>query len=148
MTALTPARFERKVAESFANLKKLLEELPELYERAYLASHSQPVRAQGGKVMTGRPSNPTEQVVGDPLDTKRPGAQAAIRKQLELAPRKLVNAENSISAIEKTVTKAMDRLDPREGFEALRFPRSASDADLQESAEAKERRIKRHEDIG
>jgi hypothetical protein len=148
MTAMTPARFERVCAESFANIKALYAELPELYERAYLASHSQAVRAEGGKVMTGRPSNPTEQVVGDPLDPKRPGAQASIRRTLELAPRKLANAENSVSSIEKAVSTAMDRLDPRETPVALRFPRTASDADLEESAEAKKRRKDRHEDIG
>ncbi len=147
MTAMTPARFNRVLSESFANLKRLYEELPEVYERAYLASHSQSVRAEGGKVMTGR-SDPTEQIVGDPLDPKRPGAQAAIRRQLEVAPRKLAQAENSVSSIERTVQTAMDRLDPRAGFEALRFPRTASDVDLEESASAKERRKERGEDIG
>lgn len=148
MTAMTPARFNRVVSESFANMKRLYEELPAMYEQAYLASHSQAVRAEGGKVMTGRPSNPTEQVVGDPLDAKRPGAQAAIRRQLEGAPKKLAMAENSVSAVEKTIAAAMDRLDPRAGFEALRYPRTASDADLEESAAAKERRKERKEDIG
>lgn len=145
---MTPARFDRVLAECMANIKRMLEELPEVYERAYLASHSQARRAEGGKIMSGGPSNPTEQIVGDPLDAKRPGSQASIRRQLELAPRKLVNAENSISAIEKSVSKAMDRLDPRAGFEALRFPRTASQADLDESAAAQERRKERKEDLG
>lgn len=148
MTALTPARFKRQVVETRERILAELADLPELYERAYYASHTQAGRGQGGKISRGGHSDPTLQVLGDPLDKKRSGAQAAIRRTLERAPRTLAEMESQAIAIERSISKAMDRLDPPPGFDALRFPVSASPADLEESREAQRRRRERGEDIG
>lgn len=148
MTALTPARFNRQVAETRARILKELADLPELYERAYWASHTQTGRGQGGKISRGGHSAPTEQIVGDPLDPKRPGIQASIRRTLERAPKTLANVESEVIGIERQISKGMDRLDPPPGFQALRFPVSASQADLEESRAAQQRRRERGEDIG
>ena len=148
MTALTPARFKRQVAETRERILAELADLPELYERAYYASHSQAGRGQGGKISRGGHSDPTLQVLGDPLDKNRSGAQAKIRRTLERAPKTLATIESDVIAIERLISKAMDKLDPPPGFEALRFPVSASQADLEESRAAQKRRRERGEDIG
>lgn len=146
MTAPTPRQFEIDVARTLARLKRHLAELPLLYEQAYGASHDRVVRASAGKITKGR-SDPTEQIVGDPLDPLRPGAQAAIRRALERAPKKLAELENEVLSIEREISRTLDRLDPAPGFEPLRFPVSASNADLDESRAAQARRRARGEDI-
>lgn len=144
MTAPTPRQFELAIAQTLARLRRHMAELPEIYERAYGASHDRVVRASTGKITKGR-SDPTEQIVGDPLDAQRPGAQAAIRRALERAPKKLAELENDLVSIEREISRAMDRLDPAQGFEPLRFPVSATNADLDEARAAQERRVARGE---
>jgi hypothetical protein len=97
------------------------------------------VRESAGKISHGM-SDPTVEVVGDPLDPKRPGAQAALRKKLENAPKRLVEAENILSSIEKDIRHAMDKLDPPERFEPTRYPITTTEAERRESKEAQDRR--------
>jgi hypothetical protein len=73
--------------------------------------------------------------------------QAAIRRVLEQAPRRVIEAENSLKALEKQLVGVMDRLDPREGFEQLRYPRTASESELVDAREAQRRREQRGEHV-
>lgn len=148
MTAVTPKRFETFLDETLERVREEFALLPELYERAYLASHSQAVRTSAGKITRGGHADPTEQIVGDPLDPKRPGVQAKIRHALERAPTRLADVENTAKSIEKSINSAMNRLDPHETFAPSHFQRPANQADIAEAEAAKRRRVERGEDIG
>lgn len=108
-------------------------------DSAYSMSLEKAVRGSAGKISHGM-SDPTLEVVGDPLDKKRPGAQAALRKVLERAPKRLAEAENILSAVEADIRRAMDRLDPAETFEPIRYPITITQDELRESKDAQERR--------
>jgi hypothetical protein len=140
VTAPTPRQFEREIAETHARIKKTLAELPGLYSWAYGASGWQIGRESVGKISRGGISKPLESIVGDPLDRKHPGAQAGIRRTLERAKTQLADAENSITAIRRDIEKAMNKLDPREVFEPLRYPFSIKEEELKVLHEAKARR--------
>ena len=142
MTALRPDQFEKLVNQTRNGLVRRLDELLIAYKVAHDAALERVVRENAGKVTSGGPADPTATITGDPLDAVRPGAQAAIRRVLESAPKDLASAENTIGGISRKIERAMDRLDPREGFEALRYPISVSNADLEESRAAQERRLK------
>lgn len=145
MTAPTPRVFNQKCLTAADNILRRLGELRLLYcgdddsGGAYRMSLEQSVRGSAGKISHGT-TDPTVAVVGDPLDPKRPGAHAALRKVLENAPKRLVEAENILSAIEKDIRHAMDRLDPPETFEPLRYPITTTEAERRESKEAQDRR--------
>jgi hypothetical protein len=145
VTPPTPRVFNQKCLLAADNILRRLGELRILYGGdddaggAYRMSLEQAVRGSAGKISHGM-SDPTMAVVGDPLDPKRPGAQAALRKVLERAPKRLVEAENILSSIEKDIRHAMDRLDPAETFEPLRYPITTTEAERRESKEAQDRR--------
>jgi hypothetical protein len=141
MTALRPDQFDKLLAQHRHGIERKLADLGKAYRDAYGASLERVVRENAGKVMSGGASDPTATITGDPLDPQRPGIQAAIRRTLEAAPKSLTDAENTIASVEAKIAKAMDRLDPREGFEAMRYPISVSHADLEESRAAQERRM-------
>ncbi len=145
MTAPTPRQFQMEIAESHARIKASLAGLPHVYERAYLAAGWQVGRESVGKISRGGISKPLEGIVGDPLDPRRPGHQAAIRKQLERANKQLAVAENVISDIAKDIERAMDRLDPPETFNQLRYPISVTHDELDERHAAQQRRLGRGE---
>jgi len=145
VTAPTPRQFQLAIARTHANIKSKLAELPDLYERAYGAAGWQVGRESVGKISRGGISKPLEGIVGDPLDARRPGAQAGIRRALERAEKQLAEAENSVAAISRDIEKAMDRLDPKETFQALRYPISVTNEELGDLREAKARRLGRGE---
>ena len=147
MSAPTPRQFEAELARSLARISQRMADLPALYRWAYGASSDRVVRDSAGKITKGGVADPTGQIVGDPLDPQRPGAQRRIRKTLEDAGGHLAAAENAITAIEREIGLAMDRLDPREGFEQLRYPITVSRADLEDSHAAQARRLERGEGI-
>lgn len=147
MTAPTPRQFDAAVAQTLARLRQRLEDLPELYLRAYGAGHERVVRDSVGKITKGSVATPTEQIVGDPLDPLRPGAQAAVRRACERAPRHLADAENALGAIEREIFRALDRLDPHEGFAQLRYPITVTQAELEEAKAAQQRRHERGEGV-
>jgi hypothetical protein len=151
VTVATPRVFIEKCDTAGENMLRRLADLKVLYggelgdpddNGAYGMSLEQAVRGSAGKITHGM-SDPTVAVVGDPLDPKRPGAQAALRKVLERAPKRLVEAENILSSIEKDIRHAMDRLDPAETFEPLRYPITTTEAERRESKEAQDRRKSR-----
>lgn len=145
MTAPTPRQFDLAVALALVHIRQRLADLPELYARAYGASHERVVRDSAGKISRGSVSDPTTEIVGDPRDRQRPGRQRAIRATLEAAEGHLADAENAIAAIEASILRAMDRLDPHEGFELPRYPITVSRAELEESQAAQARRLERGE---
>lgn len=145
MTALRPDQFEKVASRLQASIDAHIAELVDAYAKAHEAAWSGVVRENAGKVTSGGPADPVAGIVGDPLDRQHPGLQRAIRKELENAPTTLQGADNMISGIAKKIELAMERLSPREGFQALRYPRSASDADLEEAREAQQRRTERGE---
>jgi hypothetical protein len=145
MTAPTPRQFQLKIAQTHARIKHQLSELPDIYERAYNASAWQVGRESVGKIARGGISKPLEGIVGDPLDKRRPGRQAAIRRKLEEAEKHLADAESAIATIEREINKAMNRLDPPETFEALRNPISIMKDELEDLLEAQVRRRQRGE---
>lgn len=143
MTAQRPDQFARTAERTRLHIDEQLRLLVELYRIAHDASLERVVRENAGKVMSGSAADPTAMITGDPLDRLRPGAQAAIRKTLERAPKKLAEAENAVAAVEREIARALDRLDPRDGFDPLRYPISVSNADLELLHEAQRRRIER-----
>ena len=122
-----------------------MRDLPNVYARAYLAAGWQVGRENIGKISRGGVSKPLEGIVGDPLDPRRPGRQAAIRKKLENAEKQLEIAINVVDDIAKDIGKAMDRLDPPETFDQLRYPISVTQDELGERHEAQQRRLGRGE---
>lgn len=145
MTAPTPRQFELKLIEAHVRMTQKLRDLPNVYARAYLAAGWQVGRENIGKISRGGISKPLEGIVGDPLDPRRPGRQAAIRKKLENAEKQLTVAENVISDIAKDIETAMSRLDPPETFDQLRYPISVTQDELGERHEAQQRRLGRGE---
>jgi len=141
VTALRPDQFEKIAAHLQANIETHIRELIAAYAQAHEAAWSGVVRENAGKVTSGGPADPVAGIVGDPLDRKHPGLQRAIRKELENAPTTLQGADNMISGIARKIMSAMERLSPPPTFEALRFPISASNADLEEARAAQERRM-------
>lgn len=147
MTPPTPRTFARTCDATAENMLRRLADLKLLYcgeqgdnaDSAYSMSLEKAVRGSAGKISHGM-SDPTLEVVGDPLDKKRPGAQAALRKVLERAPKRLAEAENILSAVEADIRRAMDRLDPAETFEPIRYPITITQDELRESKDAQERR--------
>lgn len=144
MTALTPKQLDATLAYTLSRLKRGMAELPDLYRWAYGASHERVVRETAGR--SPGPADPTGSTVGDPLAARLAG-RAAVRRTLERVPKKLAEIENTLTAIEREIARAMDRLDPREGFEPLRYPISVKDEELEESREAQARRRERREHI-
>jgi len=147
VTAARPEKFNRELAASLAKMKRLMSDLPTLYAWAYNASSERVVRESVGKIHSGAVSTPTEQIVGDPLDRRRPGAQARIRAALESAPGQLANAENALVELERRIMAAMDGLDPHERPEPMRYPISVSQAELDDAKAAQKRRIDRGEGV-
>lgn len=145
MTLQTPRAFERTCDATAETLLSRLADLRVLYcgdqddGGAYHMSLERAVRGSAGKISHGM-SDPTVEVVGDPLDPKRPGNQAALRKVLEGVPKRLVEAENILSAIEGSIRRAMDKLDPPETFEPLRYPITTTEDERRSSKEAQDRR--------
>ncbi len=145
MTPPTPRAFARTCESAADALLQRLADLKLLYcgdqddGGAYHMSLERAVRGSAGKITHGM-SDPTVEIVGDPLDPKRPGAQAALRKQLERAPKRLAEVENVLSGIEKDIRKAMARLDPPETFEPLRYPITTTQEERLESKQAQDRR--------
>lgn len=145
MTAPTPRQFNMALDQSLTRIRQRLAELPELYEVAYQASGWKVVRDSAGKISRGSVSDPTAEIVGDPRDPQRPGRQRAIRAALEAAEGHLADAENSLGAIESSIMKAMDRLDPRETWEPTRYPITVTHEELSVSYAAQVRRKGRGE---
>jgi hypothetical protein len=69
------------------------------------------------------------------------------RRALEDASKHVAVALSELHAAENDIRKALGRHDPREGFTALRYPRTATRADLAESREAQGRRKDRGEAV-
>lgn len=148
MTAPTPRQFDIILAQAHARITDEMKQLPELYSLAHGASVWKVSREQGGKISRGGVSKPTEAIVGDPRDPRRPGAQAGIRKALERAEKHLADAENAVVAARVDIEKAMDRLSPRETFVHERTPFSVNKAELEVLGEARLRRRERGEHLG
>jgi hypothetical protein len=146
VTAPKPDDFEKLLDQVLGSVNGYRDRIAKEYRWAYGASHERIVREGVGR--SSGPSDPTGSVVGDPRPgPDRMGGQAAIRRVLEQAPRRLVEAENSLKALERQLFGVMDRLDPREGFEQLRYPRTASELDLDSAKEAQRRREQRGEHV-
>lgn len=140
MTVQKPEAFDRTVSQSFARITQLYAEMHTLYRSAYDASLRPRVGESAGKVTASEVSDPTGEVGFDHPAIRRPTPHAAIRRALEACGRHMADAENAMKAAEREILSAMDRLDPREGFEPLRYPVSVSQADLEASREAQARR--------
>jgi hypothetical protein len=139
VTARSPRAFANDVAQTRSRVWSTLDELPALYREAHDAAHERIVGDSVGKIMSGGVSDPTATIVGDPM-AQRLSAQAALRRVLEQAPKRLAELENAAAILDRQIRRAMDRLDPAEGFVPLRFPRTASEADLDEARAAQRRR--------
>ena len=150
MTVPTPKAFDRVCDDAADQLLRRLADLKRLYrgededgaDGAYKMSLERVVRGSAGKISHGM-SNPTLEIVGDPLDRQRPGLQTALRKKLEGAPKRIQELDNILASLEGEIRKAMDRLDPPETFELTRYPITVTQAEVQESKEAQQRRRSR-----
>lgn len=145
MTLLKPPTFDKVCDSTASDIKRRLDDLKVLYRGdqddggAYEMSLERTVRGSAGKISHGV-SDPTLEIVGDPLDKQRPGAQAALRRILERAPKRLAEAENILASVEADIRRAMDRLDPAETFEPLRYPITITQDEFAESKAAQDRR--------
>lgn len=140
MSIRKPEAFDRKVEESKAKIIELYGRLSEVYGEAYEVSLSPSVGESAGKITTSDPADPTGQIGFDHPKVKRPTRHAAIRRALDRAGTHMAEAENSIKAGEREILLAMDKLDPRPTFEALRNPISTNGDDQARYKEAQERR--------
>ena len=147
MTVPTPRSFSRTCDKTIENITRRINDLRVLYcgelpdnsDGAYAMSLEKSVRGSAGKIHHGM-SDPTLEVVGDPLDKRRPGAHAALRKKLESANTRMQELENILTSLEGDIRHAMDRHDPAETFELTRYPITVTREELRESKEAQERR--------
>lgn len=139
MAAPTPREFERQTAATLARVRRELRDAAAVYRTAYASGHVNAVRGDGGRGAPGA-ADPTLAVVGDPLDPRRPGAAAGARRACERAARRVVEVENLVGSLVPDLQSALDRFDPREGFEPVRYPVSITRAELDESRAAQERR--------
>lgn len=146
MTAPKPEAFEVQLATTYAHIRQQLGALPELYRIAHEAGHRQVVGESVGKITSGAVSDPTASIVGDPLAARKT-AQAGIRAALENAPGQLVLVESQLNAITQDITKALNRLDPRETFEPVRYPISITQDEHAQAVEAQARRRARGEGV-
>lgn len=144
MTVETPAQFQASSRQTLARITRALVRLQGSYLMAHNAALEKIVGDSAGKISTGERADPTATIVGDPRAQRLVG-QAALRRTLENAPQKLAELENAANAIERSILKAMDRLDPRETFEPIRYPITVSQEQIAESLAAQERREGRGE---
>jgi hypothetical protein len=135
-----PDAFNRDISHSFARMTRLYADLRLHYASAYEASLQPKVGEKAGKVTSSEVPDPTGSVGFDHPKADKVSAHARIRRAMERIPRHLADAENALKAAESELLSSMDRLDPREGFTPLRFPVTASAADLEESKAAQARR--------
>jgi len=139
MTAPSPREFENEVRVTLAVVQRELKAAVRAYRDAWDAGHTTAVRGSDGRVAHGV-SDPTAGVVGDPLDRRRPGAQAGIRAACERAAHRLATIDNAATSIRPDIARAMDRLDPPETFEPVIYPRTVTRAELEESRAIQQRR--------
>lgn len=140
MSLPKPDGFNRDIARSYARITRLYADLPLHYASAYEAALQPRVGEKAGKVTSSEVADPTGSVGFDHPKADRVSAHARIRRSMERIPRHLADAENALKAAESELLAAMDRLDPKESFQPLRFPVTASNADLEESKAAQARR--------
>ena len=124
----------RVLNERLNNIRGSLSRIPAEYAWLYPMGYERSVR-DGEKVTVSGVRGNDDLII----------STYAARRALEEASRKVSDAEDLLRLAEGDLRKALGRHDPREGFEALRYPRSATRADLAEAKAAKERRIERGE---
>lgn len=123
-----------------AHVRRELKDVTRLYRTAYESGYTQARRGTGESRLAFGESNPTLSVLGDPLDKRRPGAAAGARRTCERTARRVVEVENMVGSLVPDLTRALERFDPKETFEQLRYPVSVTQADLEESRAAQRRR--------
>lgn len=130
MTALTPRQFERLATETFAAISRLRHQLVKEYAWAYGAGLDRTVQEQA-KIRSTNPSTPTETIAA---------SKAHVRRSLEEAVKDLTHARQDVEAAHRGIILAMDTLDPSARPEPLRYPRTVTNAELEESRSALDRR--------
>jgi hypothetical protein len=143
VTLVTPRVFEQLMSDTMLRIAVELADLVVTYQTAYEASWDRVVHETTDKV-SGGVSDPVAAIVGDPLDPRRPGLQAGVRRTLERAPKKLVEIESVASAIRREIEGAMAKLEPPETFE-IQLPKSVSPEELDAARAAQARRRERGE---
>ena len=121
----------RVLAEHIKNIRSSANKVSHTYRWLYPMGYERAVRYGEKVTVSGVKGN-------DDLLISTYGA----RRCLEEVTRRVADAEESLRLAEISMRQALGRADPREGFEQLRYPRSATRADM---AEAHEARLRRHD---
>lgn len=131
MTSPTPLEFGRQLDElSRLTTKKSLGSLLENYGHAHNAGHERTVQEQA-RIRSTNPSTPTESIAA---------SKASIRRECERADRLVRDSIANLEAANRRLMAALNSLDPPVTPEPLRYPRTVTNAELEESRGARERR--------
>ena len=150
MTAMTPKQFETvlDVVLGQAAIARHRAQILEAYKWAYGAAHERTsVETVGGNP---GPADPTAAIVGDsrPAAGERLVGQAAMRRTLERAPKRLVEIDNELRGVERALTSTLEKLRGAPAqFDPLRYPISVTREDLEAAREAQQRRMAAGEGI-
>lgn len=139
MTAPTPRQFESMLDEFLsprgaARYRKIL---AETYEWTHNAAHDRTVQDQA-KIRSTNPSTPTESIAA---------SKAHMRRALENAVRAINHAKGDLEEAARRCAQALETQDPPARPEPLRYARSVTNAELEESHAALHRRQDRDEAI-
>jgi hypothetical protein len=122
------------VAALVTTTSRVLREYEWTYRAAYDRTVAEEVKVRGSG------NDPTGSLVSS---VSKARARSACTDATEL----LKDALADLRHAENVLLRALDRQDPAESFEALRYPRTATREDLRHAAEAQERRQARGESI-
>lgn len=166
MTAPTPEQFAALVDEVLdpMAIKLWRERLKDEYRWLHGAAHESIVRERG-KTTGGNVSDPTSgiavgQVESTDLDNvesdRKNSPQTILRLVLEQAPARIVEVENQLKGLHRSLTRWQGQqgtygkrgiLDPPETLQTVSHRRTASADDLAQAEAAQERRTQRGESI-
>ena len=132
----TPAELERTLGDIIASCQRIRSE----YKWVAGLAYGQNVGESSGKVSNSAKPDPTGSVATSPQ-------KAAMRSRASQATERTKDALGLLRGAEQALKRATAYEPERVAFVALRFPRTATRADLKDSREARIRRAERQEEI-
>lgn len=130
---------EQQMLSSLSTVRQMLVRVEREYRWVYRAATDRTV-AETVKVAASR-SDPTGDLVAS-------ASKNEMRRACAKAHEKVLDAKARLLAAEELLLITLDRTDPKERPELLRYPITVSEADKREAREAKARRAARGEDFG
>lgn len=132
MTAPTPAQYERLLDELFSvsSSRRWRKVLLESYKWTVGPSLERAV-VEEAKIRSTSPNTPVETIAA---------SKAHIRRAQDRATRNVNHAISDLRDAIRACDQALETLDPPARPEPLRYPRTVSNAELEEARDARERR--------